>query len=130
METLLVADGDARACQEFVDLFVPAGFHVIVSGSVVELLGELRGRRNRVLLLGSQLNGLPSGDLIPLLRKCDKEVKIVLTTGEQPSGMQEQIAKNGIIFYGPRPEDLSGRNRLLREVCRLFDQKEGTDHAQ
>lgn len=135
METLLVADGDPQARQEFFELFTPAGFHVITSCSVVDLLSEIRRRSTRVLLLGGELNGLPSVDLIPLLRKCNRKLQIILIADEVPSGAKERLRNEGIVFHGPRPADLFARSRLLQTVRCAFaaemrERNKGANDAQ
>lgn len=126
METLFIADGNLPACEEMARLFSLEGFHVVPSGSVVEILREVRGLKPRVLLLSGKLNDLPSAELIPLLRKCNKNLKIILVGEELPPVVRDRIGHEGVVFFRQTPMTPSEKADLI-EVVRRAMEIEGPD---
>lgn len=94
-------------------MFSLQGYHVVPSGSVVEILREVSGRKPRVLLLSGKLNDLASVELIPLLRKCNQSLKIILVDKEVPEAVRDSIGRDGgVYFHRPSADPLERANLL------------------
>ena len=115
MRGLLIADKDVGIRQQMADLFTDAGYDIIVANSAFNVLyGILKGKAE-VVLLGSELDDFKAGDLVPLLKKCNRNLMIILIADDTPLPLIRKFRKEGIFYHALRPVEPADREEI-REV--------------
>ncbi len=112
---LLIADKDADACNRMADIFTEAGYDVTVENSALNVLYDILKGKAEVLLLGSELNDVKAGDLVPLLKKCNRNLVIILVADDTPLSLIRKFRKEGIFYHALKPVEPEDRKEI-REV--------------
>ena len=73
MRGLLIADKDLDCRKQMAELFIEAGYNVIVTNSAANALDGILKNTAQVVLLGSEFDELTAADLIPLLKQCNRK---------------------------------------------------------
>ncbi len=115
MMELLIADKDADARNQMADLFTEAGYDVTVENSALNVLYGILKRKAEVVLLGSELDDVKADDLVPLLKKCNRNLVIILVSDDTPLPLIRKFRKEGIFYHALRPVEPEDRKEI-REV--------------
>lgn len=121
MRILLVADKDLETRQQMAHLFADAGYQVRAVGSVHEVLQDILKRNCRVLLLGSELGDLLAVELIPLLKKCNRDLTIILVSDENSLPLLRKVRREGIFYHALKPVNPEDRDELRLAVQCAFE---------
>lgn len=118
---LLIADKDAESRRRMAELFIEAGYNVMVTSSVVNaLLGILR-KSAQVVLLGSEFDEWSAGELIPLLKKCNPNLTIILVSGEAPLPLLRKLRREGIFYHALKPIQPEDEEEIRQAVQCAFE---------
>jgi DNA-binding NtrC family response regulator len=121
MRGLLIADKDVGVRQQMADLFTDAGYDIIVANSAFNVLyGILKGKAE-VVLLGSELDDFKAGDLVPLLKKCNRNLMIILIADNTPLPLIRKFRKEGIFYHALRPVGPADREEIRAAVECAFN---------
>jgi DNA-binding NtrC family response regulator len=115
MMELLIADKDVDARNQMADLFTEAGYDVTVENSALNVLYNILKGKAEVVLLGSELDDVTAGDLVPLLKKCNRNIVIILVSDDAPLPLMRKFRKEGIFYHALRPIKPEDRKEI-REV--------------
>lgn len=118
---LLIADENMDSRREMADLFIEAGYDVIVTHSAANALCGILKKTAQVVLLGSQVDEVMAADLIPLLRKCDRHLTIILVSDELSLALSRKVRKEGIFYHALRPLGPEDREEIRLAVQCAFD---------
>lgn len=118
---LLIADESIDARKEMAELFIEAGYNVIVTNSAANALYGILKKTAQVVLLGSQVDELTATDLIPILKKCDRKVTIILVCDELSPSLVRKIRKEGIFYHALKPVLPEDREEIRQVVKCAFE---------
>jgi len=108
MSRLLVADKDMIACRQIADILIAAGYDVTVTDSAIGTMENVLHNNAQVLLLGTELEELRSAELLPLLKRCNRHLAIILVTDETSLPLMRRLRKEGIFYHALRPAESEG----------------------
>ncbi len=129
MRVLLIADKDFETRQQMANLFTEAGYQVRAANSVNEVLRNILSRNTRVLLLGNELGDLLAVELIPLLKKCNRDLTIILVSDENSLPLLRKVRREGIFYHALRPVNPEDREELRLAVqCAFNKSPHATEH--
>lgn len=121
---ILIADNDRAARQKMAEQLSREGYQVTVASSAAAVLYGTLKKTARVVLLGPRCDEFAATDLIPLLKQCNRHLKIILVASELPLSLIRRARSEGIFYHAlktGRPED----EEELREAVRCaFAQEE------
>jgi FixJ family two-component response regulator len=115
MLRLLVADKNVNARKQIASILIEAGYDVMVTDSAVKAMQDVLHNNARVLLLGTELEELNSAELLPLLKRCNRRLAIILVADETPLPLMRKVRKEGIFYHALRPE-ASEDNEEIRQA--------------
>jgi DNA-binding NtrC family response regulator len=119
---LLIADQDVDSRKQMAELFIEAGYNVIVTNSAANALNGILKKTAQVVLLGSGFDDLTAADLIPLLKKCNRKLSIILLTNDTSLPLIRKLRSEGIFYHALKP--VSGEDREeIRQVVQCAFQK-------
>ncbi|MFA5514996.1 MAG: response regulator [Desulfuromonadales bacterium] len=118
---ILIADKDSETRNLLADILGKAGYRVKTTDSAAEVLNDILEKNAHVILVGSDLNeNVAASDLIPLIKKCDRNLTIILVSDEKSLPMVRKIRREGIFYHALRPASLGDREEICQAVKCAF----------
>lgn len=118
---LLIADNDTIARKELADLFIEAGYNVTVTNSAANALYGILKKTAQVVLIGSEFDDFKAGDLIPLLKQCDRNVTIILVSDEDSLPVMRKLRREGIFYHALKPVKPEDKEEIRQAVRCAFE---------
>lgn len=120
MTQLLIADSDNDTREKVSAMLTQAGYNVIVSNSVANVLDDALKRRAEVIIVGQDCDNMGVGELVHLLKQCNRDVPIILVSGDQPLSVLRKVRSEGIFYHARKSFEPDARQELLEAVrCAL-----------
>ncbi len=113
---LLIADKDVEARKQMADLLIEAGYDVMVTNSAAITIHGVLKKTAKVLLLGTELDEFTSAELVPLLKKCNRNLMIILVADDTPLPLMRKVRKEGIFYHALRPVEPEGKEEIRQVV--------------
>lgn len=114
---ILIADRDTRTRKLLAEVLSNAGYQVKTTESAADVLSDILKKNAHVILLGSDFNeDLAAEDLIPLLKKCDRNLTIILVSDEKSLPMVRKIRQEGIFYHALKPVSAADQNEICMAV--------------
>jgi len=117
MGALLVADKDERNRRQLASLLAAAGYEVTQTDSALKTIHGVMKRTTQVVILGIALGECTSAELIPLLKRCNRDLVIILVADAAPLPLIRKVRKEGI-FYHALPPAQPQDEEEIKEVVR------------
>lgn len=121
MQGLLIADEDLDSRKFMADLFIEAGYNVMVTNSAANVLYGILKKTAQVVLLSSEFDELTATDLIPLLKKCNRNLTIILVSNEMSLPLIRKLRKEGIFYHALKPVKPEDREEIRQAVKCAFE---------
>ena len=120
MQLLLIADRDDETSRRIVGFFSGSEYQVIEADSVDVVLRNVLKKEANVVLLGSEFDGLSAMEIIPLLKKCNRNLTIILISNEESLPLIRKFRKEGIFYHALKPVNGDDREELKQVVQCAF----------
>ena len=120
MQLLLIADKDDETRRQIVGSFSGSDYRVIEADSVDVILRNVLKKEASVILLGSEFDGLSAMEIIPLLKKCNRNLTIILVSNEESLPLIRRFRKEGIFYQALKPVDSDDREEIKQVVQCAF----------
>ncbi|EKD33567.1 MAG: response regulator [uncultured bacterium] len=126
---LLIADKDAASRKQMASLLIEAGYDVIVTDSAASAIDNVLKKTAQVLLLGTELDEFNSAELVPLLKKCNRDLVIILVADNTPLPRMRKVRQEGIFYHALRPEEPEGEEEIRQVVKCAMESLTRTNYA-
>lgn len=120
MNGILIAEENLESCRVMADLCVEAGYNVTVSTTAAGVLSGILKKTARVILLGSSFDELAAVEFIPLLKKCCRDLNIILVSNEASLPIIRKLRNEGIFYHLLKPVLPEDREELKQVVACAF----------
>ncbi len=120
MQLLLIADKNDETSRRIVGFFNGSEYKVIEANSVDVVLRNVLKKEADVVLLGSEFDGLSAMEIIPLLKKCNKNLTIILISNEESLPLIRRFRKEGIFYHALKPVNGNDKEELRQVVQCAF----------
>ncbi|MBN2332578.1 MAG: response regulator [Deltaproteobacteria bacterium] len=120
MHLLLIADRDEETRSRIVGFFNGSEYKVIEADSVDVVLRNILKKEASVILLGSEFDGLKAMEIIPLLKRCNQKLTIILISNEESLSLIRRFRKEGIFYHALKPVNGDDRDELRQVVQCAF----------
>jgi DNA-binding NtrC family response regulator len=118
---LLIAHQDVDCRKQMAELFIEAGYNVIVTNSAADAMAGILKKSAQVVLLGSEFDELTAGDLIPLLKKCNRNLTIILVCADTSLSLIRKLRSEGIFYHSLKPVNGEDKEELRKAVECAFE---------
>lgn len=109
------------ACRDLMaGILKEAGYDVRMTDSAAVALRDTLKRSAEVVLLGSELDEVTAAELIPLLKRCNRELSIILVADEVPLPLIRRVRREGIFYHVLKPLQAEDREELCTAVKCAF----------
>jgi hypothetical protein len=118
--TIIIADKDGDYRNSLAGHLRQQGYQVETSGSLARLVQSLLEKRSAVLLLSGDLEPrIAPADLVQLVKKCHRQLPVILISDELPLPALRQIRAEGVFYHALRPtgDDLEEVSLAVAAAC-------------
>ncbi len=105
-KTILVVYQDELWARSLSTFFHGIGYRVETAKVVSEMIRRVRGGEVLVVLLDEEIEGVRACDLVPLLKRMDSGVQIIVITSEESLGLVKRLRGAGIFYQAMKPVDM------------------------
>jgi DNA-binding NtrC family response regulator len=124
MNRILIAEEHPESRKLMADLCMEAGYNVTVTTTAAAVLQGILKKTAQVILLGSSFDELAATDLIPLFKKCCRNLTIILVSNEASLPVIRKMRNEGIFYHLLRPVLPEDREELKQVInCALHQPK-------
>jgi DNA-binding NtrC family response regulator len=120
MNHILIADENRESRRVMADLCIAAGYNVTVTTTAAGVLQGILKKTARVVLLGSSFDELAAVELIPLLKKCCRNLTIILVSNEASLPVIRRLRNQGIFYHLLKPVLPEDSEELKQVVACAF----------
>ncbi len=120
MLALLIADDDAASRIRLATLLIEEGYDVITTDSAASAIEGILKDVAKVVILGGKLGGLSASELLPVLKKCKSDLKVIIVSEETPLPVVRRLRKEGIFYYLMKPLSADDREEVRQVVQCAF----------
>jgi len=124
MNGLLIANKDEAARDQMAGLFRADGYEVTCTDSVVNSLEGILDKSIQVVLLGGIFDEQQIAKFVPLLKKCNRNLSIILVSDEMPLELLRRIRKEGIFYHALKPVGDESWDEIRQAVSCAFENYE------
>lgn len=125
MDSILIADENLESRKVMTDLCIEAGYKVTVATTVAGILSGVLKKTAKVVLLGGGFDELATIELIPLLKKCYRDLTIILVSNEASLPVIRKLRSEGIFYHLLKPVHPEDREELKLVVACAFQNIKG-----
>lgn len=120
MNGILIAEENRESRKIMADLCIEAGYSVTVTTTAAGVINGILKKTAGVLLLGSSFDELTAGELIPLLKKCCRNLKIILVSNDASLPVIRRLRSEGIFYHLLNPVMPEDREEFKQVVACAF----------
>jgi len=103
---ILIAYQDDLWARSLSTFFHSIGYRVEAVKVVSEMIRKIRGGKIPVVLLDDEIEGIEACDLIPLFRKINPAMQVIVISSEESIGRVKRLRGAGIFYQAMKPVDL------------------------
>jgi DNA-binding NtrC family response regulator len=113
---LLIADKDMGTRRRMANLLIEAGYDVMVTDSATKTIDDVMERKTQVVLLGAELGEFTFVELVPLLKRCNHNLTIILIADDPPLPLIRKVREEGIFYHALRPAEPEDEEEIRQVV--------------
>jgi DNA-binding NtrC family response regulator len=105
-KTILIAYQDDLWTRSFSTYFHSVGYRVEVTSVVSEMIRRIRKGNVHVVLLDDEIEGVKACDVVPLLKKINWKIQVIMISSEGSLSLARRLRGAGIFYQAMKPVDL------------------------
>ncbi len=105
-KTILIAYQDDLWTRSLSTFFHGTGYKVETAKVVSEMIRRLQSGNTHVVLLDDEIEGIKACDLVPLFKKINPKIQIIVISSEESIGLAKRLRGAGIFYQAMKPVDL------------------------
>ena len=105
-KTILIAYQDDLWGKSLSTFLHSIGYKVEMAKMVSEMIRKVRKGNIHVVLLDDEIEGVKAYDLVPLFKKIDDTIQIIVISSEVSLGLVKRLRGAGIFYQAMKPVDL------------------------
>ena len=113
---ILIADQDSKARKQMAEFFKNSNYEVETTGSAAYAIAKIVKKHEPIVILGDAFEEkIASVDVIALMRKCNKNLRIILVSDDSSLETLRRVREDGIFYHALKPHNQED-NEELRSV--------------
>jgi DNA-binding NtrC family response regulator len=105
-KTILIAYQDDLWAKSLSTFFHGIGYKVEMAKVVSDMIRKVRNANIHVVLLDDEIEGVKACDLVPLFKKINEKIQIIVISSEVSLGFVKRLRGAGIFYQAMKPVDL------------------------
>jgi len=103
---MLIAYQDDLGAKSLSTFFHGMDYRVETAKVVSEMIRKVRKGNLHVVLLDDEIEGVKACDLVPLFKKMDDKIQVIVISSEASLGLVKRLRGAGIFYQAMKPFDL------------------------
>jgi len=120
MNGLLIANKNEAARENLANLFSADEYQITKADSVANALEGIINKEIQVVVIDGNYDEQNVVKLIPLLKKCNRNISIIMVSDEMPIDLVRRIRKEGIFYHALRTAGEDNYEEIYQAVCYAF----------
>lgn len=104
--TILIAYQDEVWVKSLSTFFQGIGYRVETARAVSEIIRKVRNGKTQVVLMDDEVEGVKACDVVPLLKKINSRVQVIMISSEGSLSLVRRLRGAGIFYQAMKPIDL------------------------
>ena len=114
---ILIADKDIAARKQMAEFFENSHFEVETTASAAYAIAKIVQKHEPIVILGDSFEEkIAAVDVIALMRKCNKDLRIILVSDDSSLETLRRIREDGIFFHALKPHSQEDNEELRSAV--------------
>lgn len=114
---ILIADKDIAARKQMAEFFENSHFEVETTASAAYAIAKIVQKHEPIVILGDSFEEkIAAIDVIALMRKCNKNLRIILVSDDSSLETLRRIREDGIFFHALKPRSQEDNEELCSAV--------------
>ena len=105
-KTILIAYQDDLWARSLSTFFHGIGYRVETAKMISEMIRKVRKGNIHVVLLDDEIEGVKACDLVPLFKKMDDKIQVIVISSDLSLGLAKRLRGTGIFYQAMKPVDL------------------------
>ncbi|NWG03372.1 MAG: response regulator [Syntrophaceae bacterium] len=105
-KSILIAYQDDHWAKSLSTFFHGMGYRVETAKMVSEMIRKVRKGKSHVVLIDDEIEGVKACDLVPLIKRIDDSVQVIVISSEASLGLVKRLRGAGIFYQAMKPVDL------------------------
>jgi len=105
-KTILIAYQDDLWGRSLATHFHRIGYRVETVRLISDMIRRLRNGNIQVLLLDNEIEGVKACDLVPVFKKINSHIQVIVISSDQSIGEVKRLRGAGIFYQAMKPVDL------------------------
>jgi len=105
-KTILIAYQDDLWARSLATYFNSAGYRVETASVVSDIIRKVRTGNIHIVLLDDEIEGVKACDLVPLFKKINDKIQVIVISSETSLGFVKRLRGAGIFYQAMKPLDL------------------------
>src|SRR4030065_108414 len=105
-KTILMAYQDDLWAKSLSTFFRNIGYKLEMAKMVSEMIRKVRKGNIHVVLLDDEIEGVKACDLVPLFKKIDGQIQVIVISSEVSLGLVKRLRGAGVFYQAMKPGDL------------------------
>jgi DNA-binding NtrC family response regulator len=103
---ILIAYQDDLWVRSLSTFFHGLGYRIELARVMSDMIRKLRDGKIHVVLLDDEIEGVKACDVVPLLKKINPMVQVIMISSEESLGLARRLRGAGIFYQAMKPVDL------------------------
>ena len=114
---ILIADKDSKARKQLANFFENSHFEVETTASAAYAIAKIVQKHEPIVILGDAFEEkIASVDVIALMRKCNKNLRIILISDDSSLETLRRVREDGIFYHALKPHNQEDNEELRSAV--------------
>ena len=118
---ILIVDEDIECRTQMADMFIKDGYRVTATNSIASALYDILKKTVQVVLLGTKFEEFTAADIIPLLKKCNRKLTIIVVSANTSLPLIRKMRSEGIFYHALKPVDVEDHEEIRLVVHCAFE---------
>ena len=124
MNGLLIANKNQESRDQLASLFDQSEYQVVKADAVANALEGIINKDIQVVVIDGHYDEQNIVKLIPLLKKCNRNISIILVSDEMPIDLERRIRKEGIFYHALKTAGEDNGEEIRQAVSYAFKKYE------
>jgi len=120
---VLIASSDEPFGEYIYHQLITLGWTISRANLVSDLLRKVREEKADILLLDNHLEGIPSYDLMPLVKRINSRLPIIALSEDSSLEMSKKVRLQGIFFLAMKPIDPAEIRAAVEDAIKMLSLK-------
>jgi len=114
---VMIVDRDVSAQKKMAEFFEKSNYEVTITSSAAYAIAQIVRKNQPIVILGDRFEEKISAvDVIALMRRCNKDLRIILVSDDSSLETLRRIREDGIFYHALKPVNQEDNEELISVV--------------